>query len=296
MITFGPDEDEAKLRTELPANYPAEAEQLGRPRFRTERRPWTRDSPKGALASLITALLGYVFLFAATRHVYLYLFDRQENFPEGAPFPSFSLWFGLLVALPWSIGLTWLGVWLLIREVRKTRAYAVVYPAGFVLYDGGRFTVWRWADVTRVNMQNLDLREFVLFIQTQRLLTKRYRLRRDDGGEYQFWSTLGPRAAQFGTLVEQETYARMLPTVQAKLNGGETVAFGPFQVNRAGLIYRDHLTPWPDVGPLSIEQGRLIIKGVGPQGSLARVLLEEVDNYHVFLPLLEQEFALAIEN
>jgi hypothetical protein len=201
-------------------------------------------------------------------------------------------------ALPIFIGLVWttaciaFAVWWVRRQLRRTKPYAVVYPAGFVLYDGSRFTVWRWADVAFLNIQDVDLRTFVLFIPTNRLLTRWYRVRDRDGGEYEFLSTMGPRAAQFGRLVEKETFALMMPVAVAQLQAGGAVEFHPFQLKATGLIYQGHFTPWSELGPVSLKAGNFHVDGVGPTRSPAALFLEKIDNPHVFLTLLEQKFGV----
>ena len=169
-----------------------------------------------------------------------------------------------------------------------------MYPAGFVLYDGWQFSIWRWADMAHVNMQNIDQREFVYFIQTNRLITKFYRLRNNTGNEYEFWSTQGPRAAQFGQLVEQETYALMMPAARAKLAAGESVEFAPFHLSTKGLTYKDQFTRWADVGPATIKQGSLQIGRLGSSGGTVSILLQKVDNHHVFLPLLDEKLGIQV--
>ena len=255
---------------------------------------WSNDKSKPVIvfAGLGLAALA-LFLFCIYR-MYLYGFDRKENFAPGEGFPWINLFMGFFVALPCALGLFGLAVWCLLRGLRISRSYAVVYPAGFVLYDGWRFSIWRWADVAGVNMQNIDQREFVYFIQTNRLITKFYRLRNGKGDDYQFWSTQGPRAAQFGQQVEQETYALMMPAARAKLAAGESVEFAPFHLSAKGLTYKDQFTLWRETGPATIKQGRLQVGRVGTTGGTVALLLEKIDNSHVFLPLLDEYLGIQV--
>ena len=65
--------------------------------------------------------------------------------------------------------------------------------------------------------------------------------------------------------------------------------FGPFEMKASGLVYREQFTPWADIGPARLEQGQLILDGIGPTRSTVKVMLQKIDNHHVFLPLLQQK-------
>jgi hypothetical protein len=284
-----PDEDAATLRAGLPADFPAAAQDLGVPRYRVERRAWTGEEAKPGLVYIGLGLAALAFALFCVLRIKNYFLDREENFAPGAGFPWINLVLGVLVALPGAVLLCRLGVRVILKAVRDWRTYAVVSPAGFVLFDGRRWSVWRWADIATLNMQAIDQRTLVLLVETNRLLTKYYRLRHRDGTEYQFWSTQGSRAAQFGYQVEQETYRLMMPDAVARLQAGESVSFGPFEMRGAGLVYREQFTAWADLGPARIDNGSLRLEGIGPTRSTVSVLLEKIDNHHVFLPLLDQK-------
>jgi hypothetical protein len=228
-----------------------------------------------------------MFLFCLVR-MNNFFFHREENFPPGAGFPWINLVVGVFVALPLGLALCWLGVRSVLKSWRETKAFAVVYPDGFVSFDGVAFTVWRWADVASLKAQAFDFRTLVLFIETSRFLAKRYRLRHRDGAEYQFWNTWGKGAAQFGAQVEQETFRVMMPDVVAGLNQGRPVKFGPFEVRVNGLVYQGQFSAWSDIHPARVENGKLCLEGIGPARTSVSVLLGDIDNSPVFLRLLER--------
>jgi hypothetical protein len=259
-----PDEDESSLRAELPPQYPPEAEQLGRPRFRVERPTLPADPYRPAFIAFLCCIPGTLCIVA------------------GPLFPRF-------MGLVWVGGWVGFAVWWIARQLRKTKVQAVVYTGGFVLYDGRRFTVWHWDDVAKLNMQNCDFHIYNFFVQVNRFLATFYRLRQRDGTEYRFWSTQGPRAAQFGSLVQNETHARLLPAALARLQAGESVDFGPFRMEPTGLAFHGHSVPWSEVGGITVKQGKLLIDGVGANGTTATVRLDVVDNCHVLLSLLDQK-------
>jgi hypothetical protein len=259
-----PDEDEAALRAELPAHYPPEAERLGRPRFRVERPTLPADPYRPAFIAFLACIPGTLCIVV------------------GPLFPRF-------LGLVWVGGWVGFAVWWIARQLRRTKVHAVVYTGGFVLDDGRRFTVWHWEDVAALNTQNFDFHIYNFFVQVNRFLATSYRLRHRDGTEYRFWSTQGPRAAQFGRLVQNETHARMLPAALARLQAGESVDFGPFRMEPTGLAFHGHSVPWSEVGRVTVRQGKLLIDGVGAGGATATARLEVVDNCHVFLSLLDQK-------
>jgi hypothetical protein len=243
---------------------------LGRPRFRVERQTLDHNAYKPAFALFLCCIPCVIGVLAPG--VYL---------------------------LPRLLGLLFIGgfvtgaVLYIQHQRRKAKVYALVWTGGFVHFDGRRFHIWRWADVASLNMQAIDQRTLFLFIETDRLLTTFYRLRHRDGTEYQFWSTQGARAAQFGPQVERETFRVMMPDVIARLNEGRTVPFSPFEVKVNGLVYGGQFTPWADIRPAGFERGRLRLEGVGPTGSPVWVLLQKIDNSHVFLRLLERNVGFA---
>jgi hypothetical protein len=48
-----------------------------------------------------------------------------------------------------------------------------------------------------------------------------------------------------------ETFQRMLPAAQARLQSGQSVPFSSFEMRADGLAYRGHVTPWGAVRPSS---------------------------------------------
>jgi hypothetical protein len=264
------DEDEATLRAGLPADFAREAKELGRPRFRVERTVLPNNAYKPAFLALVCCIPSSGCIFGSTKVI------------------------GILLGAVGVLGLLAFAAWWTARQWRKQKIYAVVYTGGFVLYDGHRFIPWRWEDVAAVNMQNVAVRSLVLFVPMNRYLTKYYRLRHRGGAEYPFWSTWGPRAAQLGLLVEKETFARMMPAAVARLQAGGEVEFRPFRMKETGLVYKDHFTPWSAIGPAVIERGQLCLRGVGPARGKAAVLLQKIDNHHVFLNLLDRKLDLRV--
>jgi hypothetical protein len=267
-----PDEDVAKLRAELPGAFFPGTEVLGRPRYRVERQVLDQNAYKPAFALLLCCIPCLIGIFAEG----LYLLPRLLSVLFVAAFVTGAVKF-------------------VQYQRRKTKVYAVSWTGGFVHFDGRKFTIWRWADVAALNMQAIDQRTLVLFVETDRLLTKFYRLRHRDGAAYQFWSTQGARAAQFGTQVERETFRVLMPDVLARLEAGQAVAFSPFEMRRDGLVHGGQFTAWADLRPARFERGRLRLDGVGPTRGTVAVPLGKIDNVHVFLRLLQQHVGFADE-
>jgi Family of unknown function (DUF6585) len=265
-----PDEDEAKLRAELPDAFFPGTEALGRPRFRVERQVLDHSAYRPALALVLCCIPCLIGVIAPG----VYLLPRL---------------LGMLLVAAFVTG----AVVFVQHQRRKAKVYALAWTGGFVHFDGREFHVWRWADVAALNAQAIDQRTLVLFVETDRLLTKSYRLRHRSGAEYQFWSTQGARAAQFGLQVERETLRLMMPDVVARLNAGQSVPFGPFELRVGGVVYRGNFTAWADLQPAHFDRGRLLLEGAGPAGGTASVLLGQIDNSHVFLRLLERNVGFA---
>jgi DNA-directed RNA polymerase subunit RPC12/RpoP len=269
-----PDEDEAKVLARLPAGFPVPPT-LGRPRFHAE---------IPALSHKVFSLLGWLVMIVGITAA-IFLVFALRRIISGQPLGPNDMTHGqavkwLMGALPCTTLCIGLAVWLV---VRANRACAVVFTAGFIHYDGRRVTVWHWSDIVTVNIHSLDIRVMFLLLEERRVLTSQYRLRHRQGSRFEFWTSRGQRAEQFAHIVERQTFLRMYPAARARLQAGEMVAFPPFGMERAGLTYRRRLTAWSAIGGVTFANGKMHIGGVGTTP------LKKVENYHVFLPLLDEQ-------
>jgi hypothetical protein len=261
-----PDEDEAKLRAELPDAFFPGAEKLGRPRFRVERQVFDHKAYNPVAALVLCCIPCFIGVIA----------------PGGPLLPRIVMALFIVAFL--------FGAFKFIQWQRqRARVHAVVWTDGFVHFDGRQYHVWRWADVAVLNRKDVDQRTLVLFIETDRILAAHYRLRHRDGTVYQFWNTQGQGAARLGSQVEQETFRLIMPDTLARLDEGKSVPFSPFEVKADGLVYQGEFTPWTDLPPARFVRGRLQLECAGRGGSTVSVLLGKIDNSHVFLKLLEQK-------
>ncbi len=294
-----PDEDEATMRVELPDAFFAGTEALGRPRFRVESGFQMKGADTPGTWFLLLGLAAVALGLFSVFRIKDYFVDRKEHFAPGAGFPLLNL-FAVVVGLPGGLWLCRAGVRVYLEIRREEKTYAVVWTEGFVHYDGRRFILWRWADIAALNMQAIDQRTLVVFVvlvtETSRQFTKYYRLRHRDGTAYQFWSTQGSRAAQFGFQVEQETHRLMWPDAVTRLNAGQPVRFDPFEIRPTGLVYREQFTSWDRIESARFEKGSLRLDGMGPDRGKVTVLLKKIDNHHVFLALLKQKVGFEDED
>lgn len=280
-----PDDDEATLRAGFPAGFPTDLAGFGRPRFRTEQQALDKGAPKGLIAFGIVGIFGLIFFFATFRR----LVGPSEWFGPDTMSRTSAFFLCLFIALPWTVLSFGFGVYFFRKALLKTKVYAVVFANGFVHFDGQRFVSWRWDDIATVNIQRVDQRNFVYFIQVDRFQATSYDLHHRDGSVYSFWSTQGERAAQFGVLAETITFERMMPVARSGLQSGRPVEFRPFRMDATGLTFREHFSPWSNLGRMTLHNGSLRIDGAGPNGGTAQVLLGKIDNAHVFLPLLQEK-------
>jgi hypothetical protein len=264
------DEDEAKLRAELPDAFFPGSEKLGRPRYRVERQVFDHKAYNPVAALVLCCIPCFIGAIVPG----VYLLPRLLCILFIAAFLA-----GAVKFIQW--------------QRRRANVHAVVWTDGFVHFDGREYHVWRWSDVAVLNRKDVDQRTLVLFIETDRILATHYRLRHRDGTVYQFWNTQGQGAGRFGSLIEQETFRIIMPDVLARLENGESIWFSPFEVKADGLVYRGQFLEWADLRSARFERGRLILEGAGPAGGTVSVLLWKIDNPHVFLKLLEQNMGFA---
>jgi hypothetical protein len=252
----------------LPGGYPREADALGPALFRTPAPGIPEGAFKPVFAAVLSAIPGVICIAV------------------GPLLPR-------LIGIAWAMLVTAFGVWFVRWQLRKAGAYAVAHRGGFVQHDGGDFIVWRWADVSIVNMQAVDFRTHsLLFGELSRLLAKHYRLRAADGREYGLWTVRGSAAERFGMLAERETFALMMPAAEAAIRDGRGAEFRPFRMTSDGLEYRGRLAPWAEVGA-TLSEGKLHVTGVS--SGRVSTLLEHIDNSHVFLVLLDREVGIRPE-
>jgi hypothetical protein len=190
------------------------------------------------------------------------------------------------IALVWVFICLGLAIPVVLRLRRALKMTRIAFAEGMAEYTGSRWRIWRWSDFASCNVLRVNVHSYVYFIPVHQFFNIVYTLRHRDGTEIVFSRTRGPRCAQFGPIVERETFLRIMPEARRQLGVGKSVEFAPFRLEPTGLCYRNHFTPWAEVGPLTIEDGELWIAGAGMQHRPVRAYLSSIDNCHVFLPLL----------
>lgn len=261
--------DDGNDASSLPPGFadrlPPEAAALGRPLFQVEKRPLPDSAFKPAFLAFVCCIPASLCIVGS------------NELP------------GKVIGVALIMGLVGFAGWWIVRQINYIRVRTTVFERGFLVRSASGMTAWSWDDVASLNLQNYDVRNLVLFIQTQRFLTTFYRLRHRNGQTLDFWSTHGPNAAKFGQMAVKETMARIRPQAQAALQAGRTFDFGPIRLEPSGLNYRCVSAPWSRLGPVDIQQGRVVFPGLGADGSAVKVNLQSIDNAPVLLAILEDK-------
>ena len=153
-----------------------------------------------------------------------------------------------IAILGWPVGLymIWQGMGLQGKRI-------LVFTEGVVTFDEGRTVVCRWDQIERLWMALKEtgdvLQRFVLTLE------------RHDGEKLVFTPNTEYIENQFVARVQYEHCACMLPSMQASLDEGETLDFGPVQVGREGVRWNQESLRWNEIRAAFLEQSRLRITG-----------------------------------
>jgi hypothetical protein len=202
----------------------------------------------------------------------------------------------LLLVGPPLTGLSLLG------HLYRTRGLCVLaYPTGLLRLQRGEVESYPWTEVEEVRLkadkaafevERDEKGEVVagwLAVEppTFQLWNAHLALRRADGT----MARLTPAVGGYAVLVEhvqRATFRELWPVAAARLRAGKPVAFGPFEVSRAGLRHEKNLLPWADLGEVAVVGKNLSVKRKGKWLAWAAKELDAVPNSHVFLALVEE--------
>ena len=163
-----------------------------------------------------------------------------------------------------AIAATGLGVVLLRRRRREAAGSIALHENGLVQVALGKTTRIFFDDVVSITSERTkSVRSGVE--------TDRHRVAARDGSAITFVNLSTARAGDLLAAIE----ARVLPRVRTEalqaFDRGETVAFGPFSLDEAGIRAGDGASiPWMDVRAVSAEGGMVHIRGEGDRSLESR--------------------------
>ncbi len=184
------------------------------------------------------------------------------------------LWPGLLAAAALALG----GV-LGLSAIRRRDRSLSIFERGFVLRERGRATAWQWEEVVAITSH--VTRNYLLGIHAG--TRHRYTLRRVDGSEMILDDSIR-RVEQAVRFIQQETFQGRFGQVVREIESGESVAFGPIQLEDDGFRVGGRACPWSEFQGVEMRNGRLYISS---KTKLA-LPVEEIPNPDVLVTILLQ--------
>lgn len=142
-------------------------------------------------------------------------------------------------------------LWIL-RTLQKNDRY-IVFQKGIGSVSMGQRTTLRWDQITclfrgECLTGNMDSPKSIPFLKLQTATGTVLRI-----GDPRAFVHRTPidQLAQLVELIESHVQHHLYPELLARFNRGETLDFGPFTANRAGISIQRRIIPWPSVASLA---------------------------------------------
>ncbi|MBN2392790.1 MAG: RHS repeat protein [Anaerolineae bacterium] len=193
-------------------------------------------------------------------------------------------WPELLIAavgLPLAI----IGVVVLIGRQRRHDLCVRIFTDGFTRTMAGQMDVIRWDEVAEI-WQNVT-QTYRGNVRTN--TTHIYTVRLTDGRKFVFNGQMDKIAA-LGSALQQQCASGMLPRAREAYQAGESLVFGPFSVNRAGIAKGRATLPWEQVEQVELRQGVLHIRKKGERRDWAFAMASKIPNLPVLMALVNQRY------
>ena len=187
-------------------------------------------------------------------------------------------------AVPAVLGLVLCGlaIWVVAATVIGWNTRVLVFPDGLLHIKNGKSNVFRWDDIGAVWQQ--ITKRYVNGVYTG--TTHIYTLRRYDGEQIKLSDSLA-KVEELGTLVQNETFKRLMPKAIATYNQGGTVVFGKIRVSPQGISNGKETLPWPEVKGVTIDRGVISVSKQGKWLRWASDTAANTPNLYVFLQLVD---------
>jgi hypothetical protein len=114
----------------------------------------------------------------------------------------------------------------------------------------------------------------------------KYTVQRSDGAQI-VMTELFRNVGQVGDRLQREVTNRLAPQALAAANAGQTLPFGPFNLNRQGLATPKGSLAWGEVQQVTAVRGMVMIQQRGQRAAKAFGGVDKVPNLYVFLFVAE---------
>lgn len=191
--------------------------------------------------------------------------------------PAAGAFFAFLIAI------------LAVYELRFERGFAVtIHENGLQHQLAGQTSAALWREITGLT-QTITLH--AMRSDTQYEL----RLQKQDGDEIPilFRSRgITPNGQELAELLQNTINRVITPQLVARFEAGETLSFGPFQLNQETLMYEDKGISWSELAKAAIREGRITIWQREGEKVWARSKAALVPNVAALAAIMEQRLQM----
>jgi hypothetical protein len=178
---------------------------------------------------------------------------------------------------------------LAVYELRQERGFAVTfYENGLQSQLASQTNIALWREITGLTQSK------TLHIMTNDTRYE-FRLQKQDGAEIliAFRSRgITPNGQELAELLQNKINQEVTPRLVAQFAAGETLSFGPFQLNQETLAYEEKSISWSELEKAAIREGQIVIwQREGPT-VWARSEAALVPNTAAFVAILEQKLQI----
>lgn len=159
-----------------------------------------------------------------------------------------------------------------------------VYDNGFAARDRKGVRTWMWTDV--ISYSAAVTRHYTNGIYTG--TTHVYTVFNKQNEKLSF-ADMYKGVEELGKAIENATFPARYERARQLYNSGQTVAFGPVAISKAGIVIGKKTYPWTEVKEVSIHQGILkVSKKDGGWFSGASASAPSIPNLRVLLSIIDQ--------
>ncbi|MFC9995296.1 DUF6585 family protein [Nocardia sp. NPDC127526] len=169
----------------------------------------------------------------------------------------------------------------MVRSLVKFRDEIYLLDAGLVQLSGRRARVFPWSTVEAYS----DVTRWVKGGTTQSIDYK-FTVRTPDGAAVVLDNHTTWDIDKLGAHIQGAVAQHQLPLTAARVEGGETVTFGRFGVNRQGITDAGRLVPWSEVDAIHHAAGQIGFRRRGVRKPIT-VLTSKIPNGQVFAALAQ---------
>jgi hypothetical protein len=178
---------------------------------------------------------------------------------------------------------------LAVYELRRERGFAVtIHENGFQHQLAGQTNTALWSEITGLT-QNKTLHTMTNDTHYELRLQKRGSaeipiLFRSRG--------ITPNGEELAELLQNKINQEVIPRLTAQFAAGETLSFGPFQLNQETLMYEDKSIAWIELEKAAIRDGQITIWQREGRMAWARSKAALVPNVKAFVAIMGQRLPL----